>query len=89
VYAQLKYLWASGEREHSIDRLRLFADELSRDLLSRQERHSAQATVTARMTELSQLLAKCYLKLGQWQYEIVQSWDHEVDLTPCGVLFVG
>jgi hypothetical protein len=80
VYAQLKFLWANGERAHSIDRLRLFADELSRDLISRQERNPSQTTITARMSELSQLLAKCYLKLGQWQYDVEQSWSNGVCL---------
>jgi hypothetical protein len=78
VYAQLKFLWANGERTHSIERLRNFADELSRDLDGRRERHPSQALSPSKIGELSQLLAKCYLKLGEWQYEIEQNWKDMV-----------
>jgi hypothetical protein len=81
VYAQLKFLWANGERTLSIERLRNFVDELSRDLDGRHERHPSKALSTTKVDELSRLLAKCYLKLGEWKYEIEQNWKSVVSLS--------
>jgi FKBP12-rapamycin complex-associated protein len=82
VYAQLKFLWAQGaqERAHSISALLQFTDNLSRDLAGRTERQPSHALPSAKMQELSVLLSKCYLKLGEWQVEVGDDWGRVCSL---------
>jgi FKBP12-rapamycin complex-associated protein len=68
-------MWASGERNGSIMFMRQFADSLTRDLQGRPERASSSAVSKSRMDELSKLLARCYLKLGEWQFETGEDWS--------------
>jgi len=75
VYAQLKFMWASGERPGSIVFMRQFAESLTRDLNGRPERPGNSAASKARMDELSKLLARCHLKLGEWQVEMGEDWS--------------
>jgi FKBP12-rapamycin complex-associated protein len=77
VYAQLKYLWATDpqERGRTINNLRLFADDLARDVKGRADRLISHPSFgSAKLDDLSQLLAKCYLKLGEWQVDIGSDW---------------
>lgn len=74
VYAQLKYMWASGAREDSLNFLRQFSASLARDLQESGE-HPQRATVSKpKLDELSRLLARCYFKQGEWQVELKDDW---------------
>ncbi|KAF9223956.1 phosphatidylinositol 3-kinase [Gyrodon lividus] len=75
VYAQLKYMWANGSREESLNFLRQFSANLARDLQIETKEHSQRAGVTKhKLDELSRLLARCYFKQGQWQVELKEDW---------------
>ncbi|KAI0316749.1 atypical/PIKK/FRAP protein kinase [Amylostereum chailletii] len=75
VYAQLKYMWASGAREESLTFLRNFAASLSRDLHPETPERGTRSNVSKqKLHELSQLLARCYFKQGQWQAEMADNW---------------
>lgn len=75
VYAQLKYMWASGAREDSLNFLRQFSASLARDLQSESGEHSQRGTVSKhKLDELSRLLARCYFKQGEWQVELKDDW---------------
>lgn len=76
VYAQLKFMWATGAREESLNFLRQFSGSLARDLQSESSEHPQRASVSKyKLDELSRLLARCYFKQGQWQYELSDDWS--------------
>lgn len=75
VYAQLKYMWASGSKEDSLNFLRTFATNLSRDLEAETTQRGQRSSVSKqKLDELARLLARCYFKQGEWQMEISDSW---------------
>jgi hypothetical protein len=75
VYAQLKYMWASGSREESLNFLRTFATNLSRDLEAETTQRGQRSSVSKqKLDELARLLARCYFKQGEWQMELSDSW---------------
>jgi len=80
VYAQLKYMWASGPKEESLNFLRSFATNLSRDLEAETTQRGQRSSVSKqKLDELARLLARCYFKQGEWQMELSDSWT-----TVCG-----
>ncbi|KAI6023936.1 hypothetical protein PISMIDRAFT_679672 [Pisolithus microcarpus 441] len=75
VYAQLKYMWASGAQEDSLSFLRQFSANLARDLQTENKEHFQRTSVgKQKLEELSRLLARCYFKQGQWQVELKEDW---------------
>lgn len=75
VYAQLKYMWASGAQEESLTFLRQFCGSVSRDLQSETKEHSQRNGVgKQKLDELARLLARCYFKQGQWQLDLKEDW---------------
>jgi hypothetical protein len=75
VYAQLKYMWASGSKEESLNFLRSFATNLSRDLEAETTQRGQRSSVSKqKLDELARLLARCYFKQGEWQMELSDSW---------------
>lgn len=75
VYAQLKYMWASGSKEESLNFLRSFATNLSRDLEAETTQRGQRLSVSKqKLDELARLLARCYFKQGEWQMELSDSW---------------
>jgi FKBP12-rapamycin complex-associated protein len=75
VYAQLKYMWANGAREESLNFLRQFSASLQRDLQSESSEHTQRSGVSKqKFAELSKLLARCYFKQGEWQVELKDDW---------------
>ena len=75
VYAQLKYMWASGSKEDSLNFLRSFATNLSRDLEAETTQRGQRSSVSKqKLDELARLLARCYFKQGEWQMELSDSW---------------
>ncbi|KAL4065913.1 phosphatidylinositol 3-kinase [Scleroderma citrinum] len=75
VYAQLKYMWASGAKEESLTFLRQFSGSVARDLQSETKEQSLRTNVgKQKLDELARLLARCYFKQGQWQLELKEDW---------------
>ncbi|RDB15759.1 Serine/threonine-protein kinase tor2, partial [Hypsizygus marmoreus] len=78
IYAQLKFMWATGtkeNRESSLQFIRQFATSLSRDLQVESSENPSHAVVPQqKLTELSKLLARCYFKTGEWQVELADNW---------------
>ncbi len=75
VYAQLKYMWASGPKEESLNFLRTFATSLSRDLETETTQRGQRSGVSKqKLDELARLLARCYFKQGEWQMELSDNW---------------
>ena len=77
VYAQLKYFWASGAREESLNYLRTFCANLERGLqngVSAQLPDQTRQKPDQKLDEISRLLARCYLKLGEWQVALRDDW---------------
>ncbi|KAG0197802.1 phosphatidylinositol kinase- protein kinase tor1 [Mortierella sp. NVP41] len=69
IYAKLKYMWATGIREQTLECLRLFTDQLASDLGLGPIETNGTALTAARQSEgsdedFSRLLARCYLKQG-------------------------
>ncbi len=76
IYAHLKCTWAKGEKEDTLNHLRDFSAKLSRDIQSRATiRAAGESEVHSKLEELSRLLARCYFKLGEWQFAVTEEWD--------------
>ena len=68
-------MWASGAREESLNFLRQFSANLSRDLQAEtSERAQRPGVSKQKLDELSRLLARCYFKQGSWQMELKDDW---------------
>jgi FKBP12-rapamycin complex-associated protein len=68
-------MWASGSKEESLDFLRSFATNLSRDLEAEMTQRGQRSSVSKqKLDELARLLARCYFKQGEWQMELKDNW---------------
>lgn len=68
-------MWATGAREDSLNFLRQFSANLSRDLQAEAgEALSHSGVPKHKLSELSKLLARCYFKTGEWQIELEDNW---------------
>ena len=68
-------MWASGPKEESLNFLRSFATNLSRDLEAETTQRGQRSSVSKqKLDELARLLARCYFKQGEWQMELSDSW---------------
>ncbi|KAG0243175.1 armadillo-type protein [Mortierella sp. GBAus27b] len=79
VYAKLKYMWATGIRQQTLECLRQFTDRLASDLgLGTAETNGSSLTGANSSNgpdeDFSRLLARCYLKQGQWQFALQDGW---------------
>jgi FKBP12-rapamycin complex-associated protein len=77
IYAHLKFMWATGSREESLNYLRDFTINLAEDLGV----HGGDDQVIVqdwrsqpRLEEFAKLLARCYFKRGEWQAAINEDW---------------
>ncbi|KAF9586443.1 phosphatidylinositol kinase- protein kinase tor1 [Lunasporangiospora selenospora] len=82
VYAKLKYMWATGVREETLECLRQFTDRLASDLgLGKGEDVGIAMTganqLNGNVLDYSRLLARCYLKQGEWQFALQDGWTHD------------
>ncbi|KAG0064947.1 phosphatidylinositol kinase- protein kinase tor1 [Linnemannia elongata] len=82
VYAKLKYMWATGVREQTLDCLRQFTERLASDLgLGTVEDVGIAMTganqLNGNVIDYSRLLARCYLKQGEWQFALQDGWTHD------------
>lgn len=84
IYAHLKFMWATGSREESLNYLRDFTVNLAEDLGVHGGDQEGNAIVQdwrsqPRLEEFAKLLARCYFKRGEWQTAINEDWvtdDH-------------
>ncbi|TIB14647.1 hypothetical protein E3P89_00930 [Wallemia ichthyophaga] len=78
IYAHLKFTWAKGAQDESLNWLRDFTASLSNDLgLNPTESSRAIANEyykQGKITEYKNLLARCYFKQGQWQVALQEDW---------------
>lgn len=84
IYAHLKFMWARGDHEKSLTWLRTFTSRLADDLdlnLGDASDRVPEVGTLPKMNEYTNLLARCYLKQGEWQYSMKQCW------TPVGYVF--
>ncbi|KAI9327967.1 armadillo-type protein [Obelidium mucronatum] len=85
IYACLKHAWASGVREvkdHAFDQLRQFTKTLV-DRLGVTSLHDITTQIETYKTDperqsIIKLLARCYLKLGEWQESLEESLSDAV-----------
>ncbi|PWN43039.1 putative TOR1-1-phosphatidylinositol 3-kinase [Ceraceosorus guamensis] len=88
IYAHLKFMWASGAREESLEYLRTFTASLSEDLgLHPGDEHatafSQDWNAIPRLNDFAKLLARCYFKQGEWQAALHEDWVND---TTCDVI---
>ena len=69
VYAFLKHNWELGEREKALKFMRLYTRHMAHriDQMSAAQAGGDNAVGIAEVEEQSKLLARCYLKLAEWQ----------------------
>lgn len=83
VYAQLKYMWSMGSHQESLDHLIEFTSEISHSLqlqnddLIAQPLPSERPDATEEVIENTKLLARCFLKQGEWRVALRDSWRTE------------
>jgi serine/threonine-protein kinase mTOR len=76
VYAQLKYMWADGAKEETLHHLRAFTASLAKDIQQESGDRGHRPNVSKnRLAELNKLLARCYLKQGEWQMVLKDDWN--------------
>jgi FAT domain len=71
-------MWARGDHEKSLTWLRTFSSRLADDLglnLGDAPDRAPEIRSPSKMNEYTNLLARCYLKQGQWQCSLKQSWN--------------
>ncbi|EJD47416.1 atypical/PIKK/FRAP protein kinase [Auricularia subglabra TFB-10046 SS5] len=70
VYSRLKYMWANNEKQEALTVLLDFSEDLGR-LVAHSDGHSWDAQDPEQYTKL---LARCYMKQGEWQTEMTPAW---------------
>ncbi|ODV85481.1 hypothetical protein CANARDRAFT_28273 [[Candida] arabinofermentans NRRL YB-2248] len=80
VYAQLKYMWARGQQREALNHLVDFTSKLSRDLGVNENEAITQPLPTGvpgtsdNIEKYTKLLARCYLKQGEWKIAQHSNW---------------
>ena len=74
IYAHLKCNWAKDDKEDTFSYLRDFSAKLARDI-QHGTTPRAEPVGSSKLEELSRLLARCYFKLGEWQFALKEEWD--------------
>lgn len=83
VYAQLKYMWAKGQRKEALRHLVDFTTRMSQDLglnpndLITQPIPLDGPGIPKHVEEYTKLLARCFLKQGEWQIVLNTNWRTE------------
>ncbi|KAF8468992.1 armadillo-type protein [Kalaharituber pfeilii] len=68
MYAHLKYMWATGDQQKALAHLINFTSKMSADLPGQYPAEGPnQRQSQAAREEYTRLLARCYLKQGEWQ----------------------
>ncbi|ANB15187.1 phosphatidylinositol kinase-related protein kinase TOR1 [Sugiyamaella lignohabitans] len=81
VYAQVKYLWATGSHREALNCLLEFTSRMAEDLnlgsnddLISQPLPSERPGATEETEQYTKLLARCFLKQGEWQVKLIPNW---------------
>ncbi|KAK6543250.1 phosphatidylinositol kinase- protein kinase tor1, variant 2 [Orbilia ellipsospora] len=87
TYARLKYLWSIGNQTEAISNLVEFTDRISKQIGPSMSDSSVQQLLPLSTTgntsptlssqsldDLSRLLARCYLKQGEWLVDLNKNW---------------
>ncbi|QLQ82667.1 hypothetical protein HG537_0H04300 [Torulaspora globosa] len=83
VYAQLKYLWATGSQKDALRHLIGFTSRMAHDLGLDPSNMIAQSvprnsSIAPRHVEdHTRLLARCFLKQGEWRVSLQPNWRTE------------
>ena len=83
VYAQLKYMWAKGLGKEALRHLVVFTTHMSQDLGLNPDDLITQPVsvdgpgVPKHVEEYTRLLARCFLKQGEWQIVLNLNWRTE------------
>ena len=83
VYAQLKYMWSRGQKSEALNHLVDFTSKLSRDLGLNENEVITQPIpktvpgVTDDIERFTKLLARCYLKQGEWKIAMDEEWTEK------------
>lgn len=84
VYAQLKYMWAKGQQKEALRHLVDFTTRMSQDLglnpndLITQPLPSEGPGIPKHVEEYTKLLARCFLKQGEWQIALNNNWKSDI-----------
>ena len=74
IYAYLKCNWAKDDKEDTFSYLHELSTKLARDI-----QHGTtprdEPVGSSESEELSRLLARCYLRLGERQFALKEEWD--------------
>lgn len=88
VYAQLKYMWAQGSRTEALSHLIDFTSRMSQDLGLNSDDLITQPlphhSNIKNVEEYTKLLARCFLKQGEWQVALHNNWRTENSETILG-----
>lgn len=88
VYAQLKYMWATGSRREALSHLIDFTSRMSHDLGLNPDDLITQPLPShssiKNVEEYTKLLARCFLKQGEWQVALQTNWRTENSETILG-----
>ncbi|CCK68465.1 phosphatidylinositol kinase-related protein kinase TOR1 KNAG_0B00160 [Huiozyma naganishii CBS 8797] len=83
VYAQLKYLWANGSQQEALRYLIGFTSKMAHDLgldpsnMIAQNLTQSSSLLVANVEEYTKLLARCFLKQGEWRVALQPEWRAE------------
>lgn len=83
VYAQLKYLWATGSQKEALLHLVGFTSRMAHDLGLDPNNMIAQSAPQKtklspqHVDEYTKLLARCFLKQGEWRVSLQPGWRVE------------
>ena len=85
IYACLKHTWAAGNREAAFVQMKEFTQNLV-DKLGIRSLNDVISQVESTNTDslkltMMQLLARCYLKIGQWQ-NLLREDNHQEEILP-------
>lgn len=83
VYAQIKYMWAKGQQREALRHLVDFTARMSQDLglnpndLITQPLPLEAPGIPRSVEEYTRLLARCFLKQGEWQIALNNNWRND------------
>ncbi|CAN6610146.1 serine/threonine-protein kinase Tor2p [Trichomonascus vanleenenianus] len=90
VYAQLKYMWATHNKREALNHLFDFTSRMASDLdlvgddYMSQPLPSERPGATKEIKDYTKLLARCFLKQGEWQVALRDDWKTEAPDTILG-----
>ena len=85
VYAQLKFMWATGNQREALRYLINFTSRMAHDLglnpsnMIAQQLPSSEDSLVAETNfqQYTKLLARCFMKQGEWRVSLQKNWTEE------------